>query len=62
MINVELLESEEVSRLKVEVFGTSNPDLQPSDRACRSEVGIMPQDMVLGVCPTVTFLLRRTAV
>jgi hypothetical protein len=31
MVNVELLESKEVSRLKTEVFGTSNPDLQPSD-------------------------------
>jgi hypothetical protein len=30
MINVELSESEEVPRLKTEVFGTSNPDVRPS--------------------------------
>jgi hypothetical protein len=30
MINVELWESKKVSRLKTEVFGIPNPDLQPS--------------------------------
>ena len=32
-----------------------------SSSPSRGEVRVMPQDMVLGACPTVTFLLRRTA-